>query len=109
MKHFLLVAPCLLFASIAPADTKPPPPLVAQRCAERSLGSAADCACLQTLANGTIRIGLHDLIAQYLGRQIDVAAIAAERGHSGAEQLASEAYVFRREAQKTCGIDLPEG
>lgn len=78
-------------------------------CYQRALATAEGCRCLQSLADETVREGLHDLIAINLGKQINLAAIAAERGHSGAEQLVSEHFLFRRRALAQCAINLPEG
>ncbi|MGB0854110.1 MAG: hypothetical protein ACPGSI_12535 [Pikeienuella sp.] len=96
---------CLAGPAFAGQGDKKP---IETACVERQLADKTGCMCLQTLGNNTVREGLHDLIAEYLGRQVDVAAIAAERGHSGAEQLASETYLFRRNAVEHCSIALPE-
>lgn len=95
----------LLFAMICLPTAVTAAP-VEDTCLQRNLGDAHTCSCAQKAADETVRPGLHSLIADHLGRRVDVAVIAAERGHSGAEALFDANEAFSKALKKHCQIDF---
>lgn len=86
------------------ADKRP----IEAACDARGLLDEAGCSCLQSLAETDLRDGLHDLIADHLGRKVNIAKIAAERGHSGAEALWDAHAAFHRKAEAECALPKPK-
>ncbi|MEM7545926.1 MAG: hypothetical protein AAF367_10360 [Pseudomonadota bacterium] len=81
---------------------------ISERCQQEEMANAAACACIQKVADDTVRPGLHGLLVDHLGKRVDVALIAAERGHSGAEALYDANEAFHREASAQCSVNLRE-
>ena len=93
-----------LLASPALADGVGP---VHKACLSKDIGIDAECACLQQVADAHVRKPLQSVIADYLGKQVSVAEIAAVKGHSGAEAFYDANQVFKRHAKNDCAFDLP--
>ena len=98
-----LLLALILIATPALADGMGP---VHKVCLNRDIGIDAECACLQRVADAHVRKPLQSVIADYLGKQVSVAEIAAAKGHSGAEAFYDANQVFKRYAKNDCAFDL---
>ena len=99
MRRLIIVAALLSAGHAQAANEK-----IAAACKADAVIDAAGCACLQTLADGEVRVGLHGLVADHLGREVDVAEITAEGAHSDAEALYDAHAAFHKKAETTCGM-----
>ena len=97
-----------LIAAPVPAMADKSARIIAANCETRGLLTAEGCACLQKIADEDFRPELHELLAEHLARKVNVAEIAAERGHSGAEALYDAHAAFHKKAEARCELPRPQ-
>ena len=103
----VIIAALLVSGVAAPATANKSDRIIAANCETRGLLTAEGCACLQRIADDDFRQGLHELLAEHLAKKVNVAEIAAERGHSGAEALWDAHRAFHDKASKQCDLPHP--
>lgn len=101
----LLAAPFLCLSLVQPLAAEEAD-RIAGACEARELGDGETCACAQRVAESDLRAALHPLAAEFLGKRVTTADVAARSGRSGAESFEFEYRAFKSAVRRECGLRL---